>query len=136
MQPLGQTIKTNCILFQIADQEVCSFWFFIKRFGTSFPTTFSVWIFKKNISYILLTDQILLPEFLYFLRCLQYVYKLYLSFPVCDINFEINLSFLIALFSYMTIKFGTKLKDALSGLRQFLVTETLYQWWKMLFTSP
>ena len=67
----------------------------------------------------------LLPEFLYFLRCLQYVYKLYLSFPVCDINFEINLSFPIALFSYMTIKFGTKLKDALSGLRQFLVTETL-----------
>ena len=38
------------------------------RSGTSFATTICVWFLKKIFSHILLTDQILLRDFLYFLR--------------------------------------------------------------------
>ena len=40
-----------------------------KRSGTSLPSSFSAWLLKKNISrVVLLTDQISMPDCLYFLR--------------------------------------------------------------------
>ena len=51
-------------------RDMLKFSFFSKGPGTSFSTTFSVWFFKANVfsCYILLTDQILLYDYLYLLR--------------------------------------------------------------------
>ena len=56
--------------------------------------------------YFSLTDQISLPDYLYFLRCWTIcAFIVICCCPVCDvINFEISLSFLIKPLSYMTKK--------------------------------
>ena len=47
-------------------QKYAQFGFFGKGSGTSFSTTFCVWYFvKKNISHVILTDQISLSDCLY-----------------------------------------------------------------------
>ena len=57
--------------------------------------------------YILLTDQISLSDYLY----LRNMYLVIVCYPVRDvIKFEIYLSFLIKLFSYMTKNLEQKLK--------------------------
>ena len=40
----------------------------LKGSGNSFSNTFCEWIFKKNVSQVILTDQISLPDCLYFSR--------------------------------------------------------------------
>ena len=64
--------------------------------GTSLPVLFSTWVLKKKIScYILLTDQIFLPDICIVIMC----------YPVCDIiNFGINLNLLIKLFFFFITK--------------------------------
>ena len=55
--------------------------------------------------YILLTDQISLSDYLYFLKYWAMSVLRLFCFPGCDvINFEINLIFLIKPFFYVTIK--------------------------------
>ena len=49
---------------------------------------------RKYFSRYILTDQISLPDWLYFLRYWAIYYCNYLFHPVCnDVNFEINLAF-------------------------------------------
>ena len=62
--------------------------------------------------YILSTDHVSLPDCLYFLRYWKINMCIVITcLPVCDcINFEINLSFLIKLFFYMTKTSGQKFK--------------------------
>ena len=97
--------KVNFITLQTVDPEIywISLLVSLQRYTeTSFPATFCVWFLKKNVSHVLLNDQISLPDCLYFLIALT-------CCPVCDvINFKINLSFLIKSFFYMT-KFRTKM---------------------------
>ena len=86
--PLGHTTKTSYIAFQNDDPEICSILIFVKGSGTSFPTSYCAWFFKKNISqFIFITDQILLFRCSYFLRCWAMCIAI-IYFPVCDvINF-------------------------------------------------
>ena len=47
---IEHTIKTNFITFKtVLIQRYFQFWFFIKEYGTNFPTTFCVRFFEKNI---------------------------------------------------------------------------------------
>ena len=63
---------------------------------------------KTSLIYISLTDQISLPNCLYFL---WYVHCNYYCLPFYELmNFEINVNFLIKPFSYMTKMWGQKLK--------------------------
>ena len=90
---LGQTIKTNYIKFQTVDPEICSISVFWRRARDWFLHHILCMIFwdKYFSFYLLLTDQMLLSDCLYFLR----YWIIIISFPVDDvINFETNLSFL------------------------------------------
>ena len=61
-----------------------------KRSGTSLPALFSAWFLKKNISPILLTDQISLSGCLWLWDIGQYIVNVWQS--GCDVmKFEINL---------------------------------------------
>ena len=62
--------------------------------------------------YILLTDQISLPDCFHFLRYWQYVYFNYLLSNVQSVapNFEINLSFVITMLFSCNQKSGQKCK--------------------------
>ena len=68
---------------------------------------------RKYVScFILLTDQISLSDFLYFLRYLAIMGIVIAYYPVCDvINFGIYLGFLIKPFSYMTENSEQKLNE-------------------------
>ena len=90
-------------------QRYGQFWFFRKGPGNSFPTTFCVWFFKENVSYIIWRNSIAgLPLVL---EILANISVTNVCFPGCDvINFEINLTFLIKPFLYTTKKSGQKFK--------------------------
>ena len=65
---------------------------------------------KKNVSHVMLTNHIFLSNSLYFLRSWAICILQLIFFPGCDvINFEINLSFLIKPFSYITKKVTTNI---------------------------
>ena len=73
--------KTNCMKFWTVDPEIYSILIFKKVSGTSFPTTFYVWFFKKNISHVTfysLTKYHCLDAFT-FCDIEQYVYCNYLQ---------------------------------------------------------
>ena len=101
----GHTMKTKCMkLDTVESRDMLDFWFFKKEFGTSLSTTFCGWLYKKKMCYILYWSNFVLwlPLLLEISGniCLVFVY-----YPVCDVvNFEINLSFFVKLFSYMTKK--------------------------------
>ena len=101
----GHTMKTKCMkLDTVESRDMLDFWFFKKEFGTSLSTTFCGWLYKKKMCYILYWSNFILwlPLLLEISGniCLVFVY-----YPVCDVvNFEINLSFFVKLFSYMTKK--------------------------------
>ena len=66
---LGIKQKHTVELFRLLIQRYAQFWFFKNESENSLSNTFCVWFFKKNISHnILLTDQISLPDCLYFLK--------------------------------------------------------------------
>ena len=74
------------------------------RSGTSLPTSFSTQFLKKSLPYVLFW----LP---FPLEILGNIWIVIICLPVCDgINFEINLSFFIKAFSYMTNKSGQTFK--------------------------
>ena len=76
--------------------------------------------------YIQLTDQISLSCCLYFLRYWAIYIILIIRFPGCDVmNFEINLSFPIKLFSCMTKKPEQEFKY-LQNEKSFLVKKTCF----------
>ena len=109
-------------------QRYAQLWFFRKKSGNSFSTTFYVCFLKKSVSYILLIDQ-------YKFHCLndftswdiwQYVYC-NCFFPGCDvINFEINFIFLIKLFLCITKK---------SRQFKYLEKKKILRWNKNYFSS-
>ena len=80
-----------------------------KKSGTGLLASFSVWFLMKN-SYVLLIDQISLPDCLYFLICWAICVILY--FPDRDeiTKFEINLNFPTSSFNKWTKKSGQKPK--------------------------
>ena len=87
----GYTIKTNLLLFRI--QKYPQFQFFMKCSGTSFPTAFCSWLFKKKFwCFILISDKSSLSGWLYFLRyrthniCIVIICCLFCNV----INFEIK----------------------------------------------
>ena len=92
-------------------QRYAKFWLFRKGSGTSFSSAFCIWFFKKkNVSHVMLTNQIFLSNSLYFLRSWAICILQLIFFPGCDvINFEINLNFLIKPFSYITKKVTTNI---------------------------
>ena len=79
-----------------------------KKSGTGLLASFSVWFLMKN-SYVLLIDQISLPDCLYFLICWAICVILY--FPDRDeiTKFEINLNFPTSSFNKWTKKSGQNL---------------------------
>ena len=89
-------------------QRYAQYLFFIKRAWTSFSPAFYVWFFKKHICYILLTDQILLSDCIYFLRywviCLLYFFVVK---SVTSYIFKLTIVFLSC---YLTKKSGQKYK--------------------------
>ena len=99
--PLGHIKKINFIKFQTVDPEMCSVLIFIKGSGTSFPTTFCAWIFKKNILHII-SGQLIKFHYLVAGLWLLLLFEILdnmsivnICFRVCDIiNFYIKLSFL------------------------------------------
>ena len=88
--------KQSALNFRLLIQRYAQFWFFRKGSGSSFPTTFCVWFFKKCVS---------LVTFYYKFHCLivvtswdiwQYVYCNCCTFQGWYfIKFEIKLIFLI-----------------------------------------
>ena len=114
---LGHTMKTNCMkLDTVESRDMLDFWFFEKAFGTSLSTTF-VGDFTRIKCYILYWSNywsnfiVWLPLLLEISGniCLVFVY-----YSVCDVvNFEINLSFFVKLFSYMTKKNKTKISRSI-----------------------
>ena len=65
---LAKQYKQNILNFRILIHIYAQFWFFEKGSGYIFSNTFCEWIFKKNVSQVILTDQISLPDCLYLLR--------------------------------------------------------------------
>ena len=113
---LGHSIKPNFITFQAIDLGTFSIFIFYNRFGTSFPPHFVYHFQEKCLScYILLSDQISLSDSFYFLRYWKKCIVI-ICCPLCDvINFEINLSFHIKLFFYITKESGHKFKYLKNG---------------------
>ena len=116
---LDHKLKTNC---KISD-------FLEKSSGTSFSTKISAWVFKKNVSHVILyqmTKYYLMPLFLQILGnlCIAII-----SFSVDGVmDFELNFSPLIKPFSYMTNYCRTKIKI-------FKERKDLLRWSKMYFSS-
>ena len=79
------------------------------RSGTSLPASISAWFFKKDISnvIILLTNQILLPAYLYFLR-----YWAICILQLFDVQFVISQAMELIL-AFLSIRFPwwTKSQD-------------------------
>ena len=100
---VGYTIKTNLTTFHTVDPEICS----ILLFPAFSSPQHLVCDFSRKIFLILYSNT--QPKFivwlLLLLEILGNIYFVIICFPVCNvINFEINLSFLIKLFSYVTKK--------------------------------
>ena len=116
---LDHKLKTNC---KISD-------FLEKSSGTSFSTKISAWVFKKNVSHVILyqmTKYCLMPLFLQILGnlCIAII-----SFSVDGVmDFELNFSPLIKPFSYMTNYCRTKIKI-------FKERKDLLRWSKKYFSS-
>ena len=88
-----------------------NFDFLEKSLEIVFPHNFFVRFFKKNnFHVVLLTDQISLPNYLYFWNIGQYVYCNCLLTRPRRHKFWINLAFLKKQFFYMTKKSDQKLK--------------------------
>ena len=103
-----QTVKN----FRLLIQKYTQFWFFRKGSATSFSTIFSVWFFKKNVSQLYSINW---PNFIAWLSLLVDILGkrciIIICFPICnDMNFEINLRFLIRPFSYIIEKSEQKTK--------------------------
>ena len=108
-------VKTNFIIFQTVDLEICSI--LIKESGTSFSTVICAWFFKKNISHFMFYWQTkfhCLVAFTYW-DIEQSMHCNYFCLVCYVINFEINISFLIKPFFYMTRKLGQKCKYLKKG---------------------
>ena len=80
-------------------QIYAQFRFFIKVSGTSFPTIFCVWFFRKNISHVILTEQISLCSRLYFLgHWAIFVLQLFLAQPfgskVQELKFAVSVVYI------------------------------------------
>ena len=111
MQPLGHTIKQT-VLFQTADQEICSIWIFYKKFTTNFPLHF-----EKEFSIKIFVIFYYLTKFYCLNAFTSSDIGQYVNFnqvcdivTVCDIiNFEINFSFFIVVFLHDQ-KVGSKFK--------------------------
>ena len=98
---IGHTIKAYVVKFQ-------------KKVWGKFLQHILCIVFQENFFwfYILLTDQLLMlgNQAFYLFEILDKMYIIIISFLVDDvINFEVNLSFLIKPFSYMTEKVTTKI---------------------------
>ena len=110
---LGHTIKANFMTIQFVDSDMLNFEFLSGTgYVTSFSTTFRAWYFKESISHAIFYQ---LTKFdsgcLYFLRywpiCALSVCIVIIYCAVCGvISFEINHSFLIKPFFYITVKSG------------------------------
>ena len=129
--PLGHAIQTNFLTFQTVNPEIFSTLIFIKEYGTSFSTTICLWFFKKNIAHVIFYY---LKNFIVWLSLLLEILGdmciAILCCLVCDaINFEINHSFLIKPFFYITKK--PRHKNKISQERKQLLT-----WNKKHFSSP
>ena len=108
---LGHKIKTNFTTFQTVDPEISSILIIYKRVGNSFNITFYVWLFKKNIVVVFFS----LSKFHYLFAFISWQWAIMciviICWPVHDaINFQIKLSFLIKLLSYITKESGQKQK--------------------------
>ena len=80
-----------------------------KRSGTSHSSWFYAWFLKEKYfsRYISLTDQVSLHDCHLFPEILGNICIVVISWPVCDVViFEINQSFLITPFFYITKKLG------------------------------
>ena len=116
---LGHTVKTNCIkLNTVESRDMLDFWFFKKEFGTRLSTTFCGWLYKKKICYILYWSNYWSNFIVWLLLLLEIsgnICLVFVYYPVCDVvNFEINLSFFVKLFSYITKKTKQKSQEAFS----------------------
>ena len=84
------TIKTDCtkLLIRTVDQEICSFDFLENGLGTSFPHHVLCMNFQEKCfsHYILLTEQILLSDYLYVLI----YWAICVCFPGCEITSSFN----------------------------------------------
>ena len=77
---LRHTTKTNFITFQIVDQEKCSILGFYKRIWNYLFHYILCMVFQEKYScYALLTDQMSLPDCLYFLRYWKFMYHNHLT---------------------------------------------------------
>ena len=115
-QPSTQdSIETNCVKLQTIDPEICSFLIFQKRVWDQFLHHILCMNFQEKYSscYILLTDEILLSDCLYFSKY-WVVCVLQWSYYNCLLTrltkFDINLTFPIKVFCYMTEKSRQKIK--------------------------
>ena len=119
---LGNKIKTNCIIFQTVVPQMCSIlifwkWALDKLFHHILRTIFEKKIFS---CYILSTDPFSLFGCIYL--TLGNICIVIICFLVYDIiNFEINLSFLITSFSYITKKTQGKYLNIIRTKRAFKV---------------
>ena len=106
---LGHTIKTNFIISQTDDSEICSILILYKRMWDYFLHHILHITFQEKCFHVVFY---LLTKF----HCVVVftswdIGKYVFCCPVCDvINFEINLSFLIKSFSYIMKKSGQKSK--------------------------
>ena len=103
-QPSNQhTIETNCLKLCGIDPEISSILTFCIRVWEQFLQHILRKKRKCSSSYIVLTDQISLSGYLYFLRYWAiYILQLFVK------HFKINLIFLIKPFLYMNKKVKTK----------------------------
>ena len=102
---LRHTIKTNCVIFQTVHPEVCSIMIFYKRicdYIASYHILCMIFREKYFSCYILLTDQISLPDCVKRLEILANMCFTIICCPVCDVmNFEINLNFVSKRFFFI-----------------------------------
>ena len=98
----GQTTKTNSVKLQSADRDTLNFDFL--KMGLELLS--APHIQKYFPRYLILTDQISLSYYRYFLRILPNIYCNFFFSSYCDaITFEIYLRFLSSSFCTMTIYF-------------------------------
>ena len=123
-------------------QRYAQFWSFRKWSGTSLSDVFYAWmVFQEKYfsCYILLKDKIYLSDCLYFMGYWAiYVYWNYLLSSLWRLSFEINLSFLIKLFSYMTKKLEKLMKylqSFLDGLGISVARNWKSQTWECTFKT-
>ena len=94
---IWHTIKTTCMKLQTINSEICSILIFQKRVWDQFPHHILRLIFQEKCFsfYILLTDQISLPDCFYFSRYWAIsVLQLFVNQALTTLNLKLTLSFL------------------------------------------